>query len=93
MEDLIGRGCKAKAGHDKDEYFIIVSFEENFVYLSDGKSRSLENPKKKKIKHVELLDFKSEDVKSKLINSEKITNSDIREVIEELKEKINAKGD
>lgn len=93
MEDLIGRACVSKAGHDKDEIFIVIKEESNFVYLTDGRFRNLENPKKKKIKHVELLDFKSEDVKSKLENSEKITNSDIREIIEELKEKINAKGD
>lgn len=88
MEDLIGRACISKAGHDKEEYFIIVSQEQNFVYLSDGKLRSLENPKKKKIKHVKLLDFKSEDVRSKLENSEKISNSDIRECLEGIKEKI-----
>lgn len=84
MEDLIGRACVSKAGHDKEEFFLIISQEPNFVYLTDGKLRNLENPKKKKIKHVMLLDDKSSEIKSKLENSEKVTNLEIREFLEEV---------
>ena len=85
MENLIGRACISKAGHDKEETFLIINQEQNFVYLTDGKLRNLENPKKKKIKHVELLDKRSEEIRSKLENSEKVTNLEIREFLEEVK--------
>lgn len=85
MENLIGRACISKAGHDKEEYFLIINQEQNFVYLTDGKLRNLENPKKKKIKHVELLEKRSEEIRSKLENSEKVTNLEVREFLEEVK--------
>lgn len=43
-------GCFARslAGHDKTEIYIIVGEEPGYVYLSDGKLKKVENPKKKK---------------------------------------------
>ena len=49
----IGEFAKSKAGHDKEEIFIIINKEEEYVYLVDGKSRILDKPKKKKIKHIQ----------------------------------------
>ena len=47
-------GCFARslAGHDKTEIYIIVGEEPGYVYLSDGKLKKVENPKKKKLKHI-----------------------------------------
>ena len=48
-------GCFARslAGHDKTEIYIIVGEEPGYVYLSDGKLKKVENPKKKKLKHIQ----------------------------------------
>ena len=35
-------------------YFIVVETDEKFVFLVDGSLRKIENPKKKKIKHIEI---------------------------------------
>jgi ribosomal protein L14E/L6E/L27E len=41
-------------GRDKDRKYVIVCKDESFVYLSDGKFRSLDRTKKKRGKHVRL---------------------------------------
>lgn len=53
MEAKKGLLVKSVAGHDKG-YFVIVKAENNFVYLANGKSRKLDNPKRKNIKHIRL---------------------------------------
>ena len=49
------QGCPAKslAGHDKDRYFIILTDEGEYVTISDGKTRTVENPKRKNKKHIQ----------------------------------------
>ena len=53
MEAKKGLLVKSVAGRDKG-YFVIVKTENNFVYLANGKSRKLDNPKRKNIKHIRL---------------------------------------
>ena len=43
----------SKAGRDKGQLFYVIDTDEQYVYLADGKSRKLEKPKRKKLKHVE----------------------------------------
>ena len=45
----------AIAGRENNELFIIYNVEGDYAYLVNGKSRPLENPKKKNIKHLQLL--------------------------------------
>ena len=51
----IGMLAKSKAGHDKAQVYVIVAIEENCVYLADGYLKKLANPKKKKIKHIQVI--------------------------------------
>lgn len=44
----IGEFAKSKAGHDKDEIFVIINIEDEYVYLVDGKNRNIEKPKRRK---------------------------------------------
>lgn len=48
-------GCfaKSKAGHDKDKIYIIYYEDDAYVYLIDGRLRTIANPKKKKKKHIQ----------------------------------------
>ena len=50
-----GAIVKTIAGRDSDDLFMIVRVDNNFAYLSNGKSRPLESPKKKNLKHLHLL--------------------------------------
>ena len=50
-----GAVVRAIAGREKNEIFIIWNVDDNYAYLINGKSRPIENPKKKNIKHLNLL--------------------------------------
>ena len=65
----------------------MVGVDENYVYLVDGDIRKVENPKKKKIKHVELTRFFDGNIAERIANKNKITNQDIKRVIKEIQEK------
>lgn len=51
----IGMLARSKAGHDKGHVYVIYNIEEAYVYLVDGEIRTIEKPKKKKKKHVQLI--------------------------------------
>lgn len=50
---MIGQYVISRAGHDKDMLYVIVAEEGDFVYLSDGRLKLPDNPKKKRRKHVQ----------------------------------------
>lgn len=60
--DNVERGmlAKSKAGHDKGHLYVIYEADEAYVYLVDGKIRTVGNPKKKKKKHVQIICEKHE---------------------------------
>ena len=55
VEFEIGMLAKSKAGHDKGHVYVILKVDETYVYLVDGKIRTLDKPKKKKKKHVQVI--------------------------------------
>lgn len=44
---------KSLAGHDKDEFYIIIRVQGEYAYLSDGRKHPLDRPKRKNIKHLQ----------------------------------------
>lgn len=52
MEHAQGTVVISLKGHDKDKFFVIVKSESSFVWLTDGKNRKKDNPKKKNLKHI-----------------------------------------
>lgn len=52
-ERLTGHFVTAKAGHDAGTLYVVIAEDAEFIYVSDGKARSLEKPKKKNRKHVQ----------------------------------------
>jgi ribosomal protein L14E/L6E/L27E len=67
-EGLIVKSLK---GHDTGRvYLVIARLDENFVLLCDGKYRKLDNPKQKRIKHLEII--------GEVTFDEKLTDSSIR---------------
>lgn len=43
-------GCSH--GKEKNRLMVIICIKEDFVYICDGKRRKIQNPKKKRIKHI-----------------------------------------
>ena len=48
------------AGHDKGRLYVLIEEKDGFLYLSDGKRKTLKKPKKKKLKHVKVTEFSTE---------------------------------
>lgn len=67
----------SKNGRFANHYFVVLKVEDNFVYIANGKTRKVDSPKKKKIKHIQVIG-KSEHITSKMANGEKITNAEVR---------------
>ena len=43
------------AGHDRGEYYLVIECDKDFIYVADGRLKTLDKPKKKNIKHVSRL--------------------------------------
>ena len=72
---------RSVAGRDTGSLFFVLATEGDFLLLADGKQRRLENPKRKRRKHVELVEEGSGPAADKIRSSEKITNSELRKAI------------
>ncbi len=57
MEFKTGRVVRSKAGHDSNNIFAVVGADENYVFISDGKERRVEKPKRKNPKHIEVTPY------------------------------------
>ena len=52
MNYIRGLVVRSKAGHDQGGFFPVLSSDERYAVICDGKRRSLEHPKKKKKIHL-----------------------------------------
>lgn len=83
----LGDIVASKNGKYKDELFVVTNFiDEEYCFISNGKQRKLSNPKKKKVKHLLVLD-KNIELEQKLKNNAYILDSDIRKIISNYKNK------
>ena len=78
MESHIAEVVYDIAGRDKGDCFIVTAEEENFLYLSDGKSRKVSNPKKKKIKHVSFTGVRDDFILGRITTTGRLTNKEVR---------------
>ncbi len=53
--NMTGKFATSKAGHDRDKLYVIVSCDEKYVFLVDGKSKTMASPKKKSLKHIQII--------------------------------------
>lgn len=79
---MLGMFAVSKAGHDKGRMYLVIRDEGDTVYLADGKIRTLENPKRKKKKHLQIIKKDIDQVlMQKLINEQKLYNEEIKHAI------------
>ena len=57
MQIEVGRVVRSKAGHDSNDIFAVVGTDGNYVFISDGKQRKVEKPKRKNPKHLEVTSY------------------------------------
>ena len=52
----IGTIVKSKKGHDTGRIYLVTAvLSEDFVLVCNGKHRKLDNPKQKRVKHLEVI--------------------------------------
>ena len=51
----IGMLAKSKAGHDAGHVYVIYKVDEENVYLIDGLLKTMDKPKKKRKKHIQII--------------------------------------
>lgn len=51
---MIGRFVISRAGHDKDQVYVVTAAGADCLYLADGRFKTVAAPKKKNRKHVQL---------------------------------------
>lgn len=66
------------AGRDQGKLFYVIDVEDNYVLIADGKGRKLENPKRKKLKHVRRVTRTETRVADKILRGDKVLNSELR---------------
>ena len=66
------------AGHDKGLTYVITGVDNEYVYVTDGRLRQVDEPKKKKLKHIQLIKICDDTIKDKISRNIKLTNEDIK---------------
>lgn len=76
---MIGQLATSRAGHDKNRLYVIVAQKDDDVYLCDGDLRPPDKPKKKRRKHIQLINAYVDDrLRSRLSGGEKIYGEEIK---------------
>ena len=81
MEIAKSNIVRSDAGRDKGKLFVVLAAEGEYLLLADGKSRKVENPKRKKRRHVLLVAADENRLSDKMKSEEKITNSELRRTL------------
>lgn len=82
MNIALGQIVVSKAGRDAGRRFIVVKLiDEQFVLITDGDLRRVDKPKKKKIKHLEVIGIVAEEIKEKLLSNARVTNPEVRKAL------------
>lgn len=75
---VIGGICKSTQGRDKGRHYIISEVTaDGAVLVVDGNFKKLASPKKKNLKHIELLPESAETIGAKLVRGDKVFDSEI----------------
>ncbi len=78
---MIGMLAAAKAGHDKNQLYIIIEETDDFVWLADGKYKTLQHPKRKNKKHIQFWKKQTPElvaIREKLISGETVRDEEIK---------------
>ena len=81
-ENLCGDLAYSLAGHDKGNLYVILSVEGDIAYLADGRLKLIDRPKKKKLRHLQVV---KKDFRQVLTESNEtagsITNENVKRAI------------
>mgnify|MGYP001339228756 CR=1 FL=1 len=79
---MLGNFARSIAGHDKGRLYIIIEETDTLLTLVDGRQRTLEKPKQKNRKHVQVMKrCCNEELITKLRNHQTISNEKVKRAI------------
>ena len=78
-------------GRDKDNLYLIYKVECDKIYLVNGDTKLIENPKVKNDKHLESMGIVVENLKDKIQNNKTIYDAEIYSALRKFKQ--NLKGE
>lgn len=73
----IGNIVTSIAGRDEGRIYIIKSIDNDFAMLVDGNFRRLQNPKKKRLKHLKNSGIKITSIANKFCEDKKVFDTEI----------------
>ena len=83
MDISVGQVVMSKAGRDKGKVFLVLDIiDDDYVSIIDGISRKLDNPKRKKIKHLVVYNTIISELNDKLNDDININDAYIRKLLE-----------
>ncbi|MDR0916724.1 MAG: KOW domain-containing RNA-binding protein [Oscillospiraceae bacterium] len=78
-------------GRDGGRMFYVLRTDGDFAEIADGITRLIEKPKRKKTKHMKLLDVPATRLADKIRTDAKITNAELRRTMRNLRETADVK--
>ena len=66
------------AGRDAGCWFYVIDEDQTYLFLANGKDRSLDKPKRKKRKHVQKVLRSETRVAAKILQGDKVLNGELR---------------
>lgn len=89
MEPKVSDLVCSVAGHDKGMLFYVLDTDGVYVFLANGKQRKVEQPKRKKSKHVRVIPRQETRLTEKLLSGKPILNSELRRELAAISQAIN----
>ena len=72
----------SKAGRDKKKPYIVMSSDDNYAFLADGRVRPFDKQKKKKLKHIQPTNTIIQKIKNRLEDNLIICDTEIMKALE-----------
>ena len=88
MEIAKSNIVRSDAGRDKGKLFVVLAVEGEFLLLADGKARKVENPKRKKRRHVLFVSAEKTRLSEKITGNVKFTNSELRRTLAAFRDEV-----
>jgi len=83
---MIGFLASSKAGHDKDKIYVIIKEDREYVWLVDGRLKTISNPKKKRKKHIQPIKyFQDAELRNALVEGMAVSDLEIMMILKKYK--------
>lgn len=83
----IGYYAMSTAGHDAGRWYVIQGIENEYALLCDGRIRTIDRPKRKKLKHMQICKRRDPILEDKLIQGT-LSNEEIKRTLKLLQKEI-----